>query len=114
MAVATEALCSRIGIMAKGQFVALGSVQHLKTKYLDGYTIDINCSANSKEDEIDKVVEEILLKTIPGSQLSERHGRFIKFDVSRVSTIGLGATFQRLQELRNRGGAIETYSISQW
>jgi ATP-binding cassette subfamily A (ABC1) protein 3 len=41
-----EALCSRAGILSSGQLLALGSVQHLKSKYLDGFPIDILCHAD--------------------------------------------------------------------
>jgi ATP-binding cassette subfamily A (ABC1) protein 3 len=108
-----EALCSRIGIMAKGQFVALGTVQHLKTKHLDGYTIDLSCRSNTPDHVIDSVVEEMQENVVPGSKLSERHGRFLKFEVAKVSTIGLGVTFHRLQELKESGDVVENYSISQ-
>jgi len=108
-----EALCSRIGIMAHGQFVALGTVQHLKTKHLDGYTIDISCAPHSSPSTIDAIVEEICTQVIPGSFVSERYGRFLKFEVNKVSTIGLGTTFQRLQELKENRGILENYSIAQ-
>lgn len=108
-----EALCSRIGIMAHGQFVALGTVQHLKTKHLDGYTVDISCVPNSSQSTIDSMVEEICTQVIPGSVVSERYGRFLKFEVNKVSTIGLGTTFKRLQELKESRGIVENYSIAQ-
>lgn len=34
-----EALCTRIAIMVNGQFKCLGSSQHLKSKYGQGYTL---------------------------------------------------------------------------
>uniref|UniRef100_T1IRD2 ABC transporter domain-containing protein n=1 Tax=Strigamia maritima TaxID=126957 RepID=T1IRD2_STRMM len=34
-----EVLCSRIGIMVKGQFKCLGRIQYLKNKFSQGYTI---------------------------------------------------------------------------
>ena len=30
-----EALCTRVAIMVNGRFKCLGSIQHLKTKYVD-------------------------------------------------------------------------------
>ena len=36
-----EALSSRIGIMVRGQFKCLGSAQHLKNKFSNGYEIDL-------------------------------------------------------------------------
>lgn len=34
-----EALCNRLAIMVNGQLHCLGSVQHLKNKYGDGYSL---------------------------------------------------------------------------
>jgi len=36
-----EVLCSRLAIMAHGQFVCLGSLSHLKQKYGRGYVVSI-------------------------------------------------------------------------
>jgi hypothetical protein len=100
--------------MAKGQFVALGAVQCLKSKHLDGYNIDLSCKANTPDRVVDSIVEEMLETVVPGSNLSERHGRFLKFEVFKASALGIGATFHRLQELKESGDAVENYSISQW
>ena len=34
-----EALCTRLAIMVNGQFKCLGSVQHLKYRFGQGYTV---------------------------------------------------------------------------
>ena len=34
-----EALCTRLAIMVNGQFKCLGSAQHLKNKFGQGYTL---------------------------------------------------------------------------
>ncbi|RMZ97609.1 ATP-binding cassette sub-family A member 2 isoform X3, partial [Brachionus plicatilis] len=36
-----EALCTRLAIMVDGSFRCIGSVQHLKTKFGDGYTLTV-------------------------------------------------------------------------
>ncbi|KAL7574063.1 hypothetical protein ACA910_015641 [Epithemia clementina (nom. ined.)] len=109
-----EALCTRAGIMAKGQLVCLGSVQHLKTKYLDGYTIDVFCTSNSSNMDVDHVVEEIQQSVLPGSTLAERHGRFLRFDFSQASAVGLASTFRNLEGLKNKSGSkVDNYSIAQ-
>jgi ABC-type multidrug transport system ATPase subunit len=109
-----EALCTRAGIMAKGQLLCLGSVQHLKTKYLDGYTIDVFCNSGSAYEEIDSVVNEMLETTLPGCKLAERYGRFLRFDVPRLSSLGLGTTFRHMQALKTSPQfCVENYSISQ-
>jgi len=39
------ACCSRLGIMVNGQMQCLGTVQHLKSKYAQGYTLAIKLIA---------------------------------------------------------------------
>lgn len=107
-----EALCTRCGIMIKGQFVCLGSVQHLKSKYVDGYTIDIHCESGTPESEVQHVENTILTQTLPGSIIAERHGRFMRFNLCSVSSVGLGTTFRKLQELKE-STSVANYSISQ-
>jgi ATP-binding cassette, subfamily A (ABC1), member 3 len=107
-----EALCTRVGIMVRGKFLCLGSVQHLKSKYLDGYTVDIHCESGTGDSDVEEVVTTVLTDTLPGSTLAERHGRFMRFDVSSVSSVGLGATFRKLQELKERT-SVSNYSFSQ-
>jgi ABC-type multidrug transport system ATPase subunit len=109
-----EALCTRAGIMAKGRLLCQGSVQHLKTKYLDGYTIDVFCTSGRADEEIDVVVNEILETALPGCKLSERHGRFLRFNVPSLSSLGLGTTFSHMQALKTSATfCVENYSISQ-
>jgi len=109
-----EALCSRVGIMAHGEFVALGSVQHLKTKYLDGYNIALNCKYDTPGHLIDGVISDITNQIVPGSRLQERHGRFLTFDVPRMSDVGLGTCFRRLQNLKeSESSPVENYSLTQ-
>ncbi|XP_053200580.1 retinal-specific phospholipid-transporting ATPase ABCA4-like [Panonychus citri] len=60
-----EALCSRIGIMARGNFKCLGSSQHLKEKFGFGFTLKIKMSQwnqsnqwnqwNQQEIQLDKI-----------------------------------------------------------
>jgi ATP-binding cassette, subfamily A (ABC1), member 3 len=44
-----EALCSRIGIMVGGRLRCMGSAQHLKLRYGQGYLLDSKLSAPSAE-----------------------------------------------------------------
>ncbi|CAF4263733.1 unnamed protein product, partial [Rotaria magnacalcarata] len=36
-----ERICNRLGIMVHGQLACLGTIQHLKSKFGQGYTIEI-------------------------------------------------------------------------
>ena len=108
-----EALSSRIVVMDKGRFVALGTVQQLKTKFLDGYTIDMNFVVGTSSDVIDASIADLTESVLPGCKIAERYGRFLRFNVDGVSRLGLGTTFRHLQEFKERSGCIEGYSVSQ-
>lgn len=109
-----EALCSRAGIMASGELLCMGSVQHLKTKYLDGYTIDMFLHVDMVHQVADAVIAEVLSTSLPGSTVSERHGRFLRFDVPSASDIGLGTIFRRLESIRqDETMGVENYSVQQ-
>jgi hypothetical protein len=72
------------------------------------------CNASSSESQVEAVVKEILENSLPGSRLAERHGRFIRLDVSSLSSLGLGTTFRRLEALKeNSVWKVDNYSISQ-
>jgi ABC-type multidrug transport system ATPase subunit len=109
-----EALCSRIAIMDRGRFVAMGTVQQLKTKYLDGYTIDMNFTTGTPDGVVDAAVADLIESILPGSRIAERYGRFLRFNVDGVSKVGLGTTFRLLQEFKASKGCVESYSVSQW
>ncbi len=45
-----DALCSRVGIMVKGELRCLGSTQHLKNKYGAGYMLEVKWRAGTPVD----------------------------------------------------------------
>jgi ATP-binding cassette subfamily A (ABC1) protein 5 len=45
-----DALCSRVGIMVKGELRCLGSTQHLKNKYGAGYVLEVKWRAGTPSD----------------------------------------------------------------
>ena len=86
----------------------------MQTKYLDGYTIDIFCYSDSTETEIDAVVQELVEKSLPGSKLVERHGRFLRLDIPSLATLGLSQLFRQLEAIKeSEEWKVENYSISQ-
>ncbi|CAF4717288.1 unnamed protein product [Rotaria sp. Silwood2] len=63
-----ERVCNRLGIMVKGQLACLGTIQHLKSKFGQGYTIEIKVRSISDHTNITPIhnVQSFLLsqKTI--------------------------------------------------
>eukprot|EP00457_Paulinella_chromatophora_P000735 gb/GEZN01000735.1/.p1 GENE.gb/GEZN01000735.1/~~gb/GEZN01000735.1/.p1 ORF type:complete len:1181 (-),score=199.45 gb/GEZN01000735.1/:231-3473(-) len=100
-----EALCARIGIMVGGRLRCLGSSQHLKSRYSDGYQVDVNTS----EDKV-QLVDSFLCSSFPGAKLVEAHGGSLKYSVAKV--FSLGAMF-RLVESKKQELGLANYSIAE-
>ena len=64
-----EALCTRLGIMVNGQFQCLGNIQHLKSKYGNGYSLVIKTKHDFNLQALLKRVNEFLSKNIKGLKI---------------------------------------------
>ena len=58
-----EALCTRLAIMVNGQFKCLGSKQHLKTKFGEGYILIVKVSGKTAWNIIVVLLDHICLGT---------------------------------------------------
>lgn len=92
-------------------------IQFSQSKFLDGYTVDINCHPESN---IDLMVESILSDLSVDASLAEQHGRFVRLSLPNLSskTGGIGNAFSCLQKMLSRtlqedGWQVENYSLSQ-
>ncbi len=104
----SERVCNRLGIMVHGQLACLGTIQHLKSKFGQGYTIEIKVRST----------DGIAIKNIQTFLLSQRQYH-VEIKETTHST-GLfqieqstpGELFQLLEENKEQLN-IETYTISQ-
>ena len=69
-----EVLCTRLAIMVNGHFKCLGSSQHLKDRFGDGYTMSIRVRGPNYAREVDAV-----------NRFIERHFPLAKLKVSARS-----------------------------
>ena len=76
-----EALCPRIGIMANGRLRCLGSAQHLKHKFGQGYQIEMKVGVVSRDDD-DFVSNKTALARTKEKDSSEEEGAIISDDIS--------------------------------
>jgi len=106
-----EALCTRAGIMSHGELLCLGSVQHLKSKYLSGYLLDIYLDSSIDVQDNTNMVGD-LLKVLPGASILEQYGRFLRIDFPHVTDQGLSGAFRTLLQLKETN-IIQSYSIKQ-
>ncbi|XP_071584028.1 phospholipid-transporting ATPase ABCA7 [Heliangelus exortis] len=101
-----EALCTRMAIMVNGRFRCLGSIQHLKTRFGDGYTMLVRVGLPQA-----LRVHRLLRSLFPGIALKEQHGEVLHYHLpSRVTS--LARVFSVLSDCRSRYD-IEDFSVSQ-
>uniref|UniRef100_A0A8D3BI67 P-type phospholipid transporter n=1 Tax=Scophthalmus maximus TaxID=52904 RepID=A0A8D3BI67_SCOMX len=75
-----EALCTRMAIMVNGRFQCLGSVQHLKNRFGDGYTIVLRL-ADTKSDTDSCPVSTYMESSFPSIELKERHHSVLQYQL---------------------------------
>ncbi|CAF0854184.1 unnamed protein product [Adineta ricciae] len=103
-----ETLCNRLVIMVNGKFKCLGSVQHLKAKFGDGYTILIRANIDTDT----KRVIDYIKENIPESMVKEEHNKMLHFRVS--TNVPLHRMFSVLEKAReDLRDIIEDYTVTQ-
>uniref|UniRef100_A0A8C6Y5X6 ATP-binding cassette sub-family A member 2 n=1 Tax=Naja naja TaxID=35670 RepID=A0A8C6Y5X6_NAJNA len=102
-----EALCTRLAIMVNGRLKCLGSIQHLKNRFGDGYMITVRTksSLNVKE------VAQFFSRNFPEAVLKERHHTKVQYQL-KSEHISLAQVFSKMEQVVDVLG-IEDYSVSQ-
>ncbi|KAM9375575.1 LOW QUALITY PROTEIN: phospholipid-transporting ATPase ABCA1-like [Pholidichthys leucotaenia] len=103
-----EALCTRMAIMVNGRFRCLGSVQHLKNRFGDGYTIILRV-AGPNPDLLP--VMKFIESELPGSTLKEKHRNMLQYQLPSSLT-SLAHMFSILAKNKDVL-RIEDYSVTQ-
>ncbi|GMT18917.1 hypothetical protein PFISCL1PPCAC_10214, partial [Pristionchus fissidentatus] len=96
-----EALCSKIGVLSKGQLVALGSSQALKSKYGNSYTLTIVMREGQKKEE----VEEEVKREFNGAVMKPTHSSTLTFEMARGRDSLWSDSFSRAIRVAERVGA---------
>ncbi|XP_070397690.1 retinal-specific phospholipid-transporting ATPase ABCA4 isoform X2 [Nothobranchius furzeri] len=105
-----EALCTRLAIMVNGTFKCLGTIQHLKYKFGDGYvvTMKIKAAKAGLSPELEPV-ESFIESSFPGCVQREKHYNTLQYEIASSS---LARIFQLVVSNKDRL-SIEDYSVSQ-
>ncbi|XP_058480898.1 phospholipid-transporting ATPase ABCA1-like isoform X2 [Solea solea] len=103
-----EALCTRMAIMVNGRFKCLGSIQHLKSRFGDGYTLIVRVGGSPPAL---KLVEDFVQQTFAGSVLKEKHHNTLQYQLPYAEG-ALATIFSQLTSHQQRLG-VEDYSVSQ-
>uniref|UniRef100_A0A8C5XUF3 ATP binding cassette subfamily A member 13 n=1 Tax=Microcebus murinus TaxID=30608 RepID=A0A8C5XUF3_MICMU len=75
-----EALCTRLAIMVNGSFKCLGSPQHIKNRFGDGYTVKVwLCKDTSQH----STISDCLKLHFPGIQFKGQHLNLLEYHVPK-------------------------------
>jgi ABC-type multidrug transport system ATPase subunit len=98
-----EALCSRIGIMVKGELKCIGSASHLKFKYGKGYVLTINLLPTNEENaqfnKLTKFIESIV--GVDNFNLLSSINRTKKFLITQSSISNISQIFRQMELNKN-------------
>uniref|UniRef100_H2SHG4 P-type phospholipid transporter n=1 Tax=Takifugu rubripes TaxID=31033 RepID=H2SHG4_TAKRU len=105
-----EALCTRMAIMVNGRFRCLGSVQHLKNRFGDGYTIILRLG-DSKSSPEPCPVSAYMKSSFPSIELKERHENILQYQLPSHACC-LARVFDLLSNNFEELGVVD-FSVSQ-
>ena len=110
----TEALCTKIGIMVNGELKCIGSLQHLKSRYGEGYTLLAKINLESNANDESKVNEFISFVTasFENSYVKENRDGFLNMQITNNSTSALSSIFSLIETNKTRF-SIEYYVVTQ-
>ena len=104
-----EALCSRIGVMVDGAMRCLGPIQTLKSRYGQGYKLDVRLDAAAPATPED--VTALVAQGCPGARLEEAEPPCVTLSIPQRGA-SLSAIFAHLAVVKERLGISEV-SLSQ-
>jgi len=104
-----EALCTRLGIMVNGKFKCLGSTQHIKNRFGDGYIVVVRLRGSLPNmGPIQSFMEEQFNNCI----LKEKHHNVIQYQIPSSENMSLSLIFDTMEKVFEEL-EIEDYSVSQ-
>ncbi|CAD5114243.1 DgyrCDS3384 [Dimorphilus gyrociliatus] len=110
-----EALCTQMGIMVNGEFKCLGSTQHLKSKFGEGYTVlaKVQCSADNSYSvpDVTQALMNFIEQSFMGAELKDSHDGYVHYQISDkvTSWASIFGSMERVRDMYH----LEDYSVSQ-
>ncbi|XP_059350163.1 phospholipid-transporting ATPase ABCA1-like [Daphnia carinata] len=101
-----QVLCTRLAIMVNGTLRCLGSAQHLKNRFGNGYMISARCEV----EHISDVLQHVQL-AIPEARLRERRSRQLIWHI-QPNVLSISALFNKMEAARETTNMVD-YSITQ-
>ncbi|XP_046356672.2 phospholipid-transporting ATPase ABCA3-like [Haliotis rufescens] len=114
-----DALCTRIAIMVNGRFVCLGTPQHLKTKFGQGYTLiarmkTVETQPGASDERAPAPTEPLvnfITTSYPNTHVFDDHQGYVHFQVP-YSAVSLAQVFTLMEQSKVQF-SVEDYSVHQ-
>lgn len=106
----SEALCARIGIMVKGEFKCLGSVQQLRSKFGLGFTLMVKMKRQYITKEYLAKVHQFITQNLPSAQTTDFHECILHYKLSDTSV--KWSTMFRVMQTGVQELDLEDYTLS--
>jgi len=106
-----EALCTKLGIMKTGQFMCLGTLQHLRNRFSTGYAVQIKVS---NDEDVDRV-RNGLASQLTTIEILDQHNEMLFCNIpfaGQTQSTTLAQIFQILNRKKEEK-LIETYALTQ-
>ncbi|XP_050097899.1 phospholipid-transporting ATPase ABCA3-like [Anopheles aquasalis] len=105
-----EALCTRLAIMVNGAFRCIGSAQHLKNKFSQGYLLTMKLKRTASSGAVRAFVTD----TFAGASLKEEYQNYLTYHIAAATDSGrrwsdMFGLMERAQEQLQ----LEDYSLGQ-
>merc|ERR1719158_830222 len=82
-----EALCAKVVVMVRGQFRCLGSIQHLKSRFGEGYAVELKISDSNMMNELKQFVSTKL-----SGRIEEEMSSWLKCSIP-IEALSLASIF---------------------
>ncbi|XP_058116459.1 phospholipid-transporting ATPase ABCA3-like [Anopheles ziemanni] len=107
-----EALCTRLAIMVNGEFKCLGSTQHLKNKFSNGYFLTIKLK-RTEVANVDRIadVKQYIVERFPQAELKEEYLESVTYQIPSENT--RWSTMFGIMENAKKVLDIEDYALGQ-
>ncbi|XP_043289977.1 uncharacterized protein ldd isoform X2 [Venturia canescens] len=103
-----ENLCNRVGILARAGLRCIGSVQHLKHKFGEGYVAFLRFGLPISP----KDLKEAIARHLPTGLISSRQAMAARLLIPRSNEVTLSSTFLRVKQLAEELKATD-YTLTQ-
>ncbi|KAK6112805.1 ABC transporter family protein [Brugia pahangi] len=104
-----EALCNRVGIMDQGSLIAIGSPQHIKTRFGEKYTLVITIADQYRREDLISSIKEIF----PVCAEKGPHSTCLLWDITKREGDRWSEMYGKLCQLAGRFPWILDYSLTQ-